>query len=81
MVVDCNFIFHIFSDKGEALSWGGGGSGRLGHGHQSSIFGFLRSSRFYRCLSLVILLGISVFTFTFTYGSLELLLGHLTSIH
>lgn len=35
------------TDKGEALSWGGGGSGRLGHGHQSSIFGFLRSSSEY----------------------------------
>ncbi|KAL1814094.1 hypothetical protein ACET3Z_024159 [Daucus carota] len=35
------------TDNGEALSWGGGGSGRLGHGHQSSIFGFLRSSSEY----------------------------------
>ncbi|PIA28431.1 hypothetical protein AQUCO_06900004v1 [Aquilegia coerulea] len=32
------------TDEGEALSWGAGGSGRLGHGHQSSILGFLRSS-------------------------------------
>lgn len=46
MMIDCNYIFHIISEKGEALSWGGGGSGRLGHGHQSSIFGFLKSSRF-----------------------------------
>lgn len=58
MTFNCNCIFHIFSDKGEALSWGGGGSGRLGHGHQSSTFGFLKSSRFFhRRLSLVILLG------------------------
>jgi alpha-tubulin suppressor-like RCC1 family protein len=35
------------TDKGEALSWGGGGSGRLGHGHDSSIFGFLRSTSEY----------------------------------
>lgn len=33
------------SDGGQALSWGGGGSGRLGHGHQSSLLGFFRSSR------------------------------------
>ncbi|KAL3640480.1 hypothetical protein CASFOL_015448 [Castilleja foliolosa] len=33
------------TDKGEALSWGGGESGRLGHGHESSILGFQRSSR------------------------------------
>ncbi|XP_010272767.1 PREDICTED: ultraviolet-B receptor UVR8 isoform X2 [Nelumbo nucifera] len=31
------------TDDGEALTWGEGGSGRLGHGHQSSILGFLRS--------------------------------------
>ncbi|KAJ0096472.1 hypothetical protein Patl1_28034 [Pistacia atlantica] len=31
--------------EGEVLSWGGGGSGRLGHGHESSILGFLSSSR------------------------------------
>ncbi|CAL9229683.1 unnamed protein product [Arabidopsis halleri] len=31
------------TDGGEVLSWGGGGSGRLGHGHQSSLFGILRS--------------------------------------
>uniref|UniRef100_A0A5B7AE55 Putative E3 ubiquitin-protein ligase HERC4 isoform X1 n=1 Tax=Davidia involucrata TaxID=16924 RepID=A0A5B7AE55_DAVIN len=35
------------TDKGEALSWGGGGSGRLGHGHESSILGFLRSTSEY----------------------------------
>jgi alpha-tubulin suppressor-like RCC1 family protein len=34
------------TDGGEVLSWGGGGSGRLGHGHQSSLFGILRSNRF-----------------------------------
>jgi len=33
------------SDGGQALSWGEGGSGRLGHGHQSSLLGFFRSSR------------------------------------
>ncbi|KAK6152964.1 hypothetical protein DH2020_012603 [Rehmannia glutinosa] len=32
-------------NKGEALSWGGGESGRLGHGHESSILGFQKSSR------------------------------------
>ncbi|KAG7550018.1 Regulator of chromosome condensation RCC1 [Arabidopsis thaliana x Arabidopsis arenosa] len=32
------------TDGGEVLSWGGGGSGRLGHGHQSSLFGILRSN-------------------------------------
>ncbi|PIA28435.1 hypothetical protein AQUCO_06900004v1 [Aquilegia coerulea] len=37
------------TDEGEALSWGAGGSGRLGHGHQSSILGFLRSSSFGVC--------------------------------
>lgn len=31
------------TDKGEALSWGGGGSGLLGHGHEPSMLGFLRS--------------------------------------
>ncbi|XP_031286002.1 uncharacterized protein LOC116144691 isoform X3 [Pistacia vera] len=29
---------------GEVLSWGGGGSGRLGDGYESSILGFLSSS-------------------------------------
>ncbi|CAN8236924.1 unnamed protein product [Cochlearia groenlandica] len=33
------------TDGGEVLSWGGGGSGRLGHGHESSLFGLFRSSR------------------------------------
>lgn len=31
------------TDGGEVLSWGGGGSGRLGHGHESSFFGILKS--------------------------------------
>ncbi|KAL1196325.1 Ultraviolet-B receptor UVR8 [Cardamine amara subsp. amara] len=31
------------TDGGEVLSWGGGGCGRLGHGHDSSLFGILRS--------------------------------------
>ncbi|KAJ0792909.1 putative regulator of chromosome condensation 1/beta-lactamase-inhibitor protein II [Helianthus annuus] len=33
------------TDKGEVLSWGGGESGRLGHGHKSSLLGFLSSTR------------------------------------
>ncbi|KAG5529003.1 hypothetical protein RHGRI_029611 [Rhododendron griersonianum] len=32
------------TDKGEALSWGEGESGRLGHGHEPSMLGFLRSA-------------------------------------
>ncbi|KAL5554986.1 hypothetical protein UlMin_037222 [Ulmus minor] len=35
------------SDGGEVLSWGGGAYGRLGHGHESSIFGFLKSASEY----------------------------------
>ncbi|KAJ4715152.1 ultraviolet-B receptor UVR8 [Melia azedarach] len=35
------------TDEGKVLSWGGGGSGRLGHGHESSILGFLRSASEY----------------------------------
>ncbi|KAF9681843.1 hypothetical protein SADUNF_Sadunf05G0045100 [Salix dunnii] len=35
------------TDGGQALSWGGGGYGRLGHGHQSSLLGFFRSSSEY----------------------------------
>lgn len=31
------------SDGGEAYSWGTGASGRLGHGHESSILGFFKS--------------------------------------
>ncbi|PNY08361.1 hypothetical protein L195_g004881 [Trifolium pratense] len=31
------------SDEGEAFSWGTGVSGRLGHGHESSILGFFKS--------------------------------------
>ncbi|KAL0462229.1 UNVERIFIED_CONTAM: Ultraviolet-B receptor UVR8 [Sesamum latifolium] len=31
--------------NGETLSWGGGESGRLGHGHESSILGFQKSGR------------------------------------
>ncbi|KAM0950937.1 putative non-specific serine/threonine protein kinase [Dioscorea sansibarensis] len=33
------------TDEGKVLSWGAGGSGRLGHGHQSSILGFSMISR------------------------------------
>ncbi|KAH6781868.1 Regulator of chromosome condensation family protein [Perilla frutescens var. frutescens] len=32
------------TDNGEALSWGGGESGRLGHGHEASILGFKKSN-------------------------------------
>ncbi|KAM0052515.1 putative regulator of chromosome condensation 1/beta-lactamase-inhibitor protein II [Helianthus debilis subsp. tardiflorus] len=35
------------TDKGEVLSWGGGESGRLGHGHKSSLLGFLSSTSEY----------------------------------
>lgn len=35
------------TDNGEALSWGSGGSGRLGHGHQQSILGFSTSTSEY----------------------------------
>ncbi|XP_070030460.1 ultraviolet-B receptor UVR8 isoform X2 [Nicotiana sylvestris] len=35
------------TDKGETLSWGGGGSGRLGHGHQSGILGLFKSDSEY----------------------------------
>lgn len=35
----------LFTDTGEVLSWGQGNSGRLGHGHDSSFMGFLKSSR------------------------------------
>ncbi|XP_039823768.1 ultraviolet-B receptor UVR8-like isoform X2 [Panicum virgatum] len=33
------------TDEGEVLSWGAAGSGRLGHGYQSSILGFSLTSR------------------------------------
>ncbi|GLT29982.1 hypothetical protein SLA2020_048090 [Shorea laevis] len=35
------------TDRGEALSWGAGGSSRLGHGHESRIFGFLTTASEY----------------------------------
>nr|GEV34951.1 ultraviolet-B receptor UVR8 isoform X1 [Tanacetum cinerariifolium] len=35
------------TETGEVLSWGGGESGRLGHGHKSSLLGFLSSSSEY----------------------------------
>ncbi|KZV47581.1 hypothetical protein F511_12850 [Dorcoceras hygrometricum] len=35
------------TDKGEALSWGDGQSGKLGHGHELSILGFQKSSSEY----------------------------------
>ena len=47
----CKSLFHLgpylFSppDSGEALSWGIGDSGRLGHNHDSGILGFFKSTR------------------------------------
>ncbi|GER38094.1 regulator of chromosome condensation family protein, partial [Striga asiatica] len=38
------------TEQGEILSWGGGESGRLGHGHESNILGFHKSSRFFTIL-------------------------------
>ncbi|KAL4561348.1 hypothetical protein LXL04_033513 [Taraxacum kok-saghyz] len=35
------------TETGEVLSWGGGESGRLGHGHKSSLLGFLSSTSEY----------------------------------
>lgn len=35
------------TEKGEVLSWGGGECGRLGHGHKSSLLGFLSSTSEY----------------------------------
>ncbi|XP_068643604.1 ultraviolet-B receptor UVR8 [Aristolochia californica] len=35
------------TDLGDILSWGAGGSGRLGHGHRSNIMGLLRSTSEY----------------------------------
>ncbi|KAL0909012.1 hypothetical protein M5K25_023533 [Dendrobium thyrsiflorum] len=35
------------TDEGNVLSWGSGGAGRLGHGHQSNILGFSFSSSEY----------------------------------
>jgi len=35
------------TDEGEVLSWGAAGSGRLGHGYQSSILGFSLTSSEY----------------------------------
>ncbi|KAI3920336.1 hypothetical protein MKX01_000675 [Papaver californicum] len=35
------------TDDGAVLSWGAGGAGRLGHGHQSGYLGFIRSSTEY----------------------------------
>lgn len=40
------FLLLSLLDGGEAFSWGMGVSGRLGHGHESSILGFFRSNRF-----------------------------------
>lgn len=41
------FLFLFLSDGGETLSWGIGGYGRLGHGHDSSILGFFKTNRLY----------------------------------
>ncbi|CAI9262094.1 unnamed protein product [Lactuca saligna] len=35
------------TETGDVLSWGGGESGRLGHGHKSSLLGFLSSTSEY----------------------------------
>ncbi|CAN4117887.1 unnamed protein product [Withania somnifera] len=35
------------TDKGDTLSWGGGQSGKLGHGHQSGIVGLLKNDSEY----------------------------------
>ncbi|XP_071689901.1 ultraviolet-B receptor UVR8 isoform X3 [Rutidosis leptorrhynchoides] len=35
------------TENGEVLSWGGGESGRLGHGHKTSLLGFLSTSSEY----------------------------------
>ncbi|XP_022154913.1 ultraviolet-B receptor UVR8 isoform X2 [Momordica charantia] len=35
------------TDGGEVLSWGDGRSGRLGHGHESTLLGFLKSTSEY----------------------------------
>ncbi|XP_028786192.1 ultraviolet-B receptor UVR8 isoform X2 [Neltuma alba] len=48
------------SDGGEALSWGMGGSGKLGHGHESSILGFLRSNSEYTPRLIKDLAGVKV---------------------
>ncbi|TXG60243.1 hypothetical protein EZV62_014816 [Acer yangbiense] len=37
----------LYANGGRVLSWGEGGSGRLGHGQESSILGFLRSTSEY----------------------------------
>ncbi|XP_043808553.1 ultraviolet-B receptor UVR8 isoform X2 [Manihot esculenta] len=48
------------TDGGEALSWGGGGSGQLGHGNRSSILGFLRSTSEYTPRRITKLEGVKV---------------------
>ncbi|XP_054805459.1 ultraviolet-B receptor UVR8 isoform X2 [Prosopis cineraria] len=48
------------SDGGEALSWGMGGSGKLGHGHESSILGFLKSNSEYMPRLIKDLAGVKV---------------------
>ncbi|WOL20490.1 ultraviolet-B receptor UVR8 [Canna indica] len=44
-LVGINIKMVAFSDVGVVLSWGAGGSGRLGHSHTSSIFSFSKNSR------------------------------------
>ncbi|XP_042515874.1 ultraviolet-B receptor UVR8 isoform X2 [Macadamia integrifolia] len=48
------------TEEGEALSWGEGGSGRLGHGHQSSILGFFSSKSEYTPRLIKTLEGVKV---------------------
>lgn len=53
----------FWPDKGETLSWGGGQSGRLGHGHQSGIFGLLKSDRLSGRLMILCILHELIFFF------------------
>lgn len=56
----------LWPDIGEALSWGGGASGRLGHGHGSGIFGFQKSNRFFYVVKNATMLRTWVFCFLFS---------------
>lgn len=65
----CLHVITILSffwpDKGETLSWGGGQSGRLGHGHQSGIFGLIKSDRLSRWLMILCILHELMFSFDY----------------
>ncbi|XP_040970213.1 X-linked retinitis pigmentosa GTPase regulator isoform X3 [Gossypium hirsutum] len=67
----------VVTDGGEALSWGAVASGRLGHGLESSIFGFLTSDRskelqlaccIQHALMILICLGIAETRSLFVFG-------------